>query len=159
MPNMPWVQGGDVEEIVGAIQGGDLQWHNGRATDGFFLPNAFEVPAHQHIIFNALQTAIEKEPDWNYYLQKLRAVSKIVGHKACKARLLETCYKGAPAADRAQVEKYRYTHIDWRWEELEETVVGLSGVLPSFRKYWDKAVFGTTKESATVHGVCHLLFI
>jgi hypothetical protein len=85
-----------------------------------FLPFALEFSGLLHIIFNAVQRAVENIYEWPMEERWIKANAKLMGVPDNKERLIERCFLGAPSEDRALLRKYLGHHVTWRWAQLED---------------------------------------
>jgi hypothetical protein len=85
------------QEVLNRVEQKLLSSRDPRAKDLVFLINALQQSGLLHLLFNALQEAIEATHESGFLEPLLKALTKVCGDKSYSERLLE---KGFPKADR-----------------------------------------------------------
>ena len=98
-------------------------------------PNALYMPEHLHIIFNALQHAVEALPTYRHWLNRLRSVERFLPDKSIRRLFMATCMEGHPEQQR--LKSYSTVHIDWRWEMLSRALDQLIPIAHLLRERFD----------------------
>lgn len=132
--------GGSVEDISGFI----LQVTRGEIflssdPEQFLFPFVVGQPGHLHIVYNALQHAVESLASWTKTEAALRDLTAFLGHKGLRRRFARLC---CPAPLRRKFCEWSTKHIDWKWEFL-------SGVLDALS--WRFAVLLDNYDFATLN--------
>ena len=89
-------------------------------------PNALWLPEFLHILFNALEHAVERLPNHKTWLAKLRHISNFIADQSLRRLFVHTC---VPWFEQSFFQSYSVTHIDWCWEVL---VAALDELIPRF---------------------------
>ncbi len=100
------------------------------------FPNAMWMPEHLHIFNNALEHAITALVIWRCFLPKLRAVERFLQDTSLRRLFRAVCLAGLPAVS-SMFQNYSGSHVDWRWEYLEKSLVTLVSLLPFLIEYLD----------------------
>jgi len=74
-------------------------------------------------MFNPVEEALKKLPEWPRYERQLKAICKMLGEKSYKQMVLETMFDGAPPLVRHLIHAFDGQRVDWRWEHLEHAVI------------------------------------
>ena len=82
-------------------------------SEEFFFPNCWGMLDHLHILFNALESGIEKLPWWPEMLELLRSLCTFFGTKEHRDRFQAECLDEAHTT---MSEGMPPAHEDWRWE-------------------------------------------
>ena len=72
LPHAPFGSQEEVADSIARLKAGTLHLQDAKRSS--FLPFALQNFGIWHVVFNALQSAIEGQPQWPSYLQQLRAV-------------------------------------------------------------------------------------
>ena len=96
------------------------------------FPDEVWVNDLMHMYFNALEEAIEGDPEWNEFQDNLRiGIQGFLGNKGLRQRWMSTI----PAAEARKVARYAKRHIDWKWEYLEKELGQLEPILETLFKW------------------------
>ena len=90
-------------------------------------PSCLYVPEHLHIVFNALQHAVEVLPVHRHFITRLKALEQFLADKQLRRFYVATCLQGHARV--AMFKQYSTVHIDWRWEVLNKA---LDQLIPLF---------------------------
>lgn len=125
----------------------------------FLFPNALCMLGHQHIIFNSLQSAVEKSKLWGArFVGGLRGLISFLGNKGLRARFQFTCIqgKGEFAWHFLAFDSWSSAHLDWRWETLGQLLDVLNPLMPLVLKYWDyqKIRYGSNETMGEIDVAC-----
>ena len=76
--------------------------------------------------------------EFKQHKEGLKSLAKICGEPSYKERLLQKCLRydqGASKEDRRVVHSYAGTHVDWRWEHLEDVAGQMRWVYPVMARF------------------------
>jgi hypothetical protein len=100
------------------------------------FPNAMWMPEHLHIFNNALEHAICSLTMWKLFLPKLRALERFLQDVSLRRLFQAVCLAAHPAIS-SMFKSYSGSHVDWRWEYLELSLVALVDLIPFLMEYLD----------------------
>ena len=83
-------------------------------------PNCIYMPEHLHMLFNALQHAVESIPEHRLWIVRLRALERFLSDRSLRRLFVATCLIGHPEAWRFKY--YSTVEINWRWEMLSKAL-------------------------------------
>lgn len=67
--------------------------------------------------------------------------ARMLGQRKSKERILSKLMSGATIAEVCIVRRFKGSHIDWRWEHLEDILDQLLIAAPVLHKYWNARAF------------------
>ena len=82
-------------------------------------PYVLFFPGILHILYNALQEAIEADPRSAAFIEELRVVERFLHNKPLRLAFITHCLE---PAEQGAFKYFSTTHIDWRWEFLEKAL-------------------------------------
>ena len=110
-------------------------------------PSCLYVPEHLHIVFNALQHAVEVLPVHRHFITRLKALEQFLADKQLRRFYVVTCLQGHASA--AMFKQYSTVHIDWRWGVLNKA---LDQLIPLFNVM--KGTFNIQNITMSDGGAC-----
>ena len=109
--------------------------------DSFLLPVALWVPGHIHMVWNAVQEALESMPLWTSFYKRLQGIVDFVRSKGLRQRFQALCLgQSHQARWQALFNHFSAKPIDWRWEKLMTTLDALAPLLPLIQRYYSYEV-------------------
>ena len=94
------------------------------------MPDAIEILDHIHILFNALEAALEGLPWFGEFKESLSASCLFFGDRKHIDRFVEVCQ--IPAGIAKGIRRLPHHLISWRWEVLEDIALGIIDMWPFF---------------------------
>ncbi|CAK0828340.1 unnamed protein product, partial [Prorocentrum cordatum] len=104
-------------------------------------PNALGMPESLHIMFNALQHAVEKLPCHKTFISDLRNIENFLADRSLRRLFVNTCLDDSL---KSKFDHYSTVHISWRWEVLAKA---LTELIPRFSILKDRFDLGKMKTS------------
>jgi hypothetical protein len=112
------------------------------ASSAYLYPNCIYMQGHLHILYNALQAAVEKVPGWEGHLVLLRGLNSFFKNLPLRQRFQTLCMSGAGRAEIDLLDRYEAANIDWKWEWLSVLLRQLRYLYPVLVKYWNLGAMG-----------------
>lgn len=150
----PFFDSTDQESIratVQKLQSGEATVNDASVRQTYFLPSCLEHIGHKHVIFNALESAVESQHEWSEFKVGLAALLKLLGKRCNRERLIGSCMTGAGVTEAEKMLLNRCNNksiVDWRWEYLEDALYVVAEAFPVVAKYFDKAAFSNLMDKS-----------
>lgn len=87
-----------VKDVLQAVRAGNMNMADDLVKDILLLPDAMEQFDCFHVLYNALKRALESLPEWEEFLELLKAICKVLGEKSYKEVCMKTWFKKADRA-------------------------------------------------------------
>ena len=120
------------------------------------LHSALQIPGTLHIVFNALEHALKQLDSWARFEKQLSAISRVCKDKSYSEVILVKMMKSASPEERGLLRRMDDL-LDWRWDSLARVLRVWVPLYPTFKKYWNPAVFGGESSSVTIRAVTETL--
>jgi len=104
-------------------------------TRSFLFPHALSMHGHLHILYNALQEAVESLPSAATYMEQLRAMEGFLSNKGLRRKFQASCVNGQ--ACHRLFDHYPTVHCDWRWEFLSSALDILTPLFPHIKEHFN----------------------
>ena len=76
-------------------------------------PYILEMPGHLHILYNALQEAVESIEPSKDFIDCLRILEAFLSSRSLQCKFMVSCLAGVDGA--SMFMNHPVVHIDWRW--------------------------------------------
>ena len=130
----PATQAGDAPNIndlgkltatMQKVVAGELTLPSGCSNE-YLFPNMAWTNDHMHMYFNSLEEAVVKDEDWGRFEHQLRhGVVSFINNKGLRQRFQSLL----PKHERNKFHCFSKTHVDWKWEYLEDALGQLEPIL------------------------------
>ncbi|CAE7279036.1 unnamed protein product [Symbiodinium sp. CCMP2456] len=120
------------------------------------LHSALQIPGTLHIVFNALEHSLKQLDGWARFEKQLSAISRVCKDKSYSEVILVKMMKSASPEERGLLRRMDDL-LDWRWDSLARVLRVWVPLYPTFKKYWNPAVFGGESSSVTIRAVTETL--
>ena len=132
----------EVKRRLAALADGSAKLDDPSNKDLAFLPNALELPGHQHIQNNALQEAIESVPEWQELEPYVKAWAFVLADRQTKAVVIEMSRaKRQDSYARQLIHQCSQRVLEWRWGELLVVLWYIVHLYAYVEEYWDPTLF------------------
>ncbi|OLP83856.1 hypothetical protein AK812_SmicGene35335, partial [Symbiodinium microadriaticum] len=118
--------------------------------------SALHMPGTLHIVFNALEHALKQLDSWARFEKQLTAICRVCKDKSYSEVILVKMMKSATPEERGLLRRMDDL-LDWRWDSLARVLRVWVPLYPTFKKYWNAAVFGGESSSVTIRAVTETL--
>ncbi|CAE7605644.1 unnamed protein product [Symbiodinium sp. CCMP2592] len=152
---LPRDAGGNVQSIVGAqALASEAIQEDFRELPLFH--SALHIPGTLHIVFNALEFSLKQLETWQKFEKQLNSITRVCKEKSYSEVILVRMMKHASPEERRLLHRMDDL-LDWRWDSLARVLKVWVPLYPTFKKYWNPAVFGGDSSSVTIRAVTEAL--
>ncbi|CAE7591048.1 unnamed protein product [Symbiodinium sp. CCMP2592] len=118
--------------------------------------SALHIPGTLHIVFNALEFSLKQLETWQKFEKQLNSITRVCKEKSYSEVILVRMMKHASPEERRLLHRMDDL-LDWRWDSLARVLKVWVPLYPTFKKYWNPAVFGGDSSSVTIRAVTEAL--
>ncbi|CAE6935987.1 unnamed protein product [Symbiodinium sp. CCMP2592] len=118
--------------------------------------SALHIPGTLHIVFNALEFSLKQLETWPKFEKQLNSITRVCKEKSYSEVILVRMMKHASPEERRLLHRMDEL-LDWRWDSLARVLKVWVPLYPTFKKYWNPAVFGGDSSSVTIRAVTEAL--
>jgi len=97
---------------------------------GYLYPKCLYMNGHLHMLYNSLQAAISKRPNWKEHVRRLRHVNNFFKSRGLRVRIQELCLRDQPLAVRQAFDSFSGVDVDEKWEWVSKLTIQLRRLWP-----------------------------
>lgn len=129
------------------IDMGNLSLDDVTAQSGNMWPNAWDVPGHLHMVFNALKKGVQAMRQWPEIEKAFRSIANFLGKRGLRRRFVAKCCVNL-GPQTALFKYWSGGNFSWRWEKLYVFLVQLVMRLPVLISRYDSGAMAAAGRQA-----------